>query len=152
MKVFCIALLLTGLVVCNPNPGCAQNQDQQKTSEVRPPKPVDVLLKAAELDDSAVGYAGRRTPVYDAFSRLYKANVSSLTDAKHLVEAGSPAGKIYGYLILRHASQADAEAAAKVLAKDNSILEVLNGCIGSHHTVSDLVARIRKGETVIILP
>lgn len=155
MKIFCITLVLAGLVVYNPASGfCAQNHGQQKTvnREVPPPKPVDILLKAARLDDSAIGYAAQRTAVYDAFSQLYKANASSLNDAKHLVEAGSPAGKIYGYLILRHISQADAEAAAGQLARNNSILLVLNGCIGSHHTVSDLVARVRKGGTVIFLP
>jgi hypothetical protein len=68
------------------------------------------------------------------------------------MKAASPAGKVYGYLVLRHLAPAEAEAAVKPLENDQTEVLVMNGCIGNHSTIRALVARIRNGERVIHLP
>jgi hypothetical protein len=114
--------------------------------------PVQILEKAGRIDDSAVGYAGVRTDVYSAFSQIYGAGKGSIDSAKHLIALGTPAGRIYGYLILRHVGSQDADVAAKQLLQDHAMVLVMNGCIGHSDSVSHLVTRIQKGESVIFLP
>jgi hypothetical protein len=77
--------------------------------------------------------------------------VSSST-ARRLVDSGSPAGRVYGYLILRHVSPKDAAAVSPRLLQDQAPLEVRNGCIVSDSTVGQVVAQIQKGNYVIQLP
>ncbi|HWF06747.1 MAG TPA: hypothetical protein VHA06_23865 [Candidatus Angelobacter sp.] len=108
--------------------------------------------KAGRIDDSAVGYAGVRTDVYSAFSQIYGAGKGSIDSAKHLIALGTLAGRIYGYLILRHVGSQDADVAAKQLLQDHAMVLVMNGCIGHSDSVSHLVTRIQQGESVIFLP
>jgi hypothetical protein len=144
MRCFLIVLVLAGALVGSQPSGAAQAGD--------PPSPTDLLVHANELDDMAVGYAATRTPVYEAFNQLYQAGHSSLITAKHLVSAGSPAGRIYGYLILRHLAPSEADAVAQKMLGDQAAVVVRNGCVGRSSTVAQLVARIQKGDGIIALP
>ena len=153
MKTLGIILLLAGAIGwCVVQNKDGSRHSGKNSAEDALPDPVEILLKAERLDDSAVGYAGLRTPAYRAFSQTYRAGKNYSGQAKHLVEAGSAAGKIYGYLLLRHIAPSDAESAAWSLEKDTAPVLVMNGCILSHSTVSELIARIQKGDTVILLP
>ena len=140
IKIVLLSVLLTGA----RHHGCAETKDLHSA--------VDLVVKAERLDDAAIGYAGVRTKVYDAFSQLYKAGKASSDGAKHLIASATPAGKIYGYLILRRVSPADADVVVKRMMQDQTEVLVMNGCIISHSTVSEVVARIEKGENVIRLP
>ena len=140
IKLFLLAVLLIGTKHCS----FAETKDLHAA--------VDLVLKAERLDDAAIGIAGIRTQVYDAFSQLYNAGKTSADNAKHLIASASPAGKIYGYLILRRVSPADADSVVKHMMLDQTEVLVMNGCIISHSSVRVLVNRIQKGETVIQLP
>jgi hypothetical protein len=140
IKIVLLSVLLTGAKHC----GYAETKDLHAA--------VDLVLKAEQLDDAAIGIAGVRTQVYDAFSQLYKAGKASTDSAKVLIASATPAGRIYGYLIFRRVSPADADSVVKQMMLDQADVEVLNGCIVSHSTVSEIVARIQKGEMVIRLP
>jgi hypothetical protein len=147
-----LPILLLCLVACNAFRKETPDSAQAKANESKlQDEPMNVLLRASELDDSAVGYAGIRTPAYDAFSKLYKAGKGT-EESRRLMKAASPAGKVYGYLVLRHLAPAEAEAAVKPLENDQTEVLVMNGCIGNHSTIRALVARIRNGERVIHLP
>jgi hypothetical protein len=148
-----IILLLAGAIgSCAAQWKDGGRHSGKNSAEDELPNPVEILLKAERVDDSAVGYAGLRTPAYRAFSQMYRAGKNYSGQAKHLVEAGSAAGKIYGYLLLRHISPSDAESAAKSLERNTAQVQVMNGCLLSHSTVSGMIARIQKGDTVILLP
>ena len=47
---------------------------------------------------------------------------------------------------------ADADSIVKQMKQDQTEVLVMNGCIISHSTVSELVTRIQKGKNVISLP
>jgi hypothetical protein len=149
LRVFAFSLVvLTGTMACD------RSFVSRKTQEH---SPVDFLLQAEAVDDSAVGEVTRtemavRTARYEAFSQLYLGGNASRSDAKRLVDSSSPAGRIYGYLILRHVSPKDAAVATQRLLQDHSQVDVRNGCIVSTSTVGELVAHIQRGYYVIHLP
>ena len=145
MKAFFATLILLA-----GNPPAATQSGNQKND-------LDLLLRAEALDDSAVGEvtgAARvaRTARYEAFSQLYLAGNASSSTAKRLVKDASPAGRIYGYLVLLHVSPKDAAAAKSGMLRDHAAVEVRSGCEASKSTVSEIVARIQKGYYVIQLP
>jgi hypothetical protein len=143
LKTILIAMLMTALFA-------ASSSAETPTTDTR--SPVDLLLRATEVDDAAVGVAATRTREYQAFAQLYKAGKPSADAGKILVKATSPAARIYGYLTLRHVSPADAATAAPQLLQDQALVKVLSGCKGRESTVADLVARIQKGDNIIGLP
>jgi hypothetical protein len=137
-------LIVAGLFIASSSFSTAQTKDSDTS--------VEVLRHAHEVDDIAVGAAATRTQVYKAFSELYLAGKKSSESAKDLVETGSPAGRFYGYLILRHVSPHAAEALTPRLLQDRSSVTVFQGCVGSDSTVAQLVERIQKGQIVIAPP
>ena len=104
------------------------------------------------VDDAVVGDAGARTAAYDAFSKLYKGGKESSGAATRLVNVGSPAARIYGYLILRHIAPADAQAVERTISGDEATVTVRNGCEAWQSTVGSLLKRLQKGDTIIELP
>ena len=142
-----LALALAVILLGDPlAPMSAKEPDEGPRTDL------EVLLQAKRLDDAAIGYAGQRTTEYDAFSRLCKASKTSIEDAKHLVRAGTPAGRVYGILILRRVAPSDAASLVDGMLSDPSPVMVENDCIVSHSTVRELVSRIQKGEQIIFLP
>jgi hypothetical protein len=144
------ALLAMLILLFGNPPGASTQAGDQKDR-------FDLLLRAEALDDSAVGevtYKERavRTGRYEQFSRLYRAGSTSSGTAKRLVNSASPAGRIYGYLILLHVSPRDAAAVTPGLLRDHAPVDVRNGCIASKSTVAEVVAQIQKGSYVIQLP
>jgi hypothetical protein len=148
------SLLLINLFLCSLALGSqAQNNLHATNTESKiKDTPLQILERAERLDDSAVGYAGERTETYSAFIKLYGAGKPSTDSAKHLIAQGTPAGKVYGYLILRHVAPLEAGDAAKQLLKDQTAVPMMNGCFINSDSVSRLVARIQKGEMIIYLP
>lgn len=150
LRVLLVTNLLSASLVVNSQ--AQSNSHKVKVDGKAKDTPIEILQKADILYDSAVGYAGERTPTYSAFSQLYNAGKTSRGLAKHLIADATPAGKIYGYLILRHLVPYEAEAATRQLLKDQGKLTIMNGCVMSSSSVNELVTRIQKGELVIQLP
>ena len=148
MHILAFILVLAGSLQ-QPTPQqpehCSGHADDGKS-------PVDILLTTNCVFDRAVGYAGRRTPAYNAFSQLYKGGTASVSDAKRLLVDGTPEGRIYGLLILRHVAPAEAEAPATQMLQQGTPVWVMNGCIADGYSMGKVVDRIRKGEFVIWLP
>jgi hypothetical protein len=148
LRGLAIPLMLVGALVstvCSVS-GQAQNQS-----------PFDLLLRTEAVDDSAVGEVTQaeravRMARYEAFRQLYLGGNASLSAAKRLVDSASPAGRIYGYLILRHVSPKDAAAAMPKMLQDQAPVDIRNGCIVNTSTVGELVTHIQKGYYVIQLP
>ena len=148
MRGLAIPLMLVGALVSAVCSVSGQAKDQS---------PLDLLLRVEAVDDSAVGEVTQaeravRTARYQAFRQLYLGGNASLGAAKRLVDSASPAGRVYGYLILRRVSPRDAVAATPRLLQDHAQVDVRNGCIVNTSTVGDLVTHIQKGYYVIQLP
>ena len=142
MRAFAITVVLTGVLARATSLSAAQSKDG----------PVDVLLRVQRLDDETLGEGAVRSEAYDAFSKLYRAGQPSLGAAKRLVESGTPAAQIYGYLILRHISPPDARTVDQRISGDQTQVTVQNGCEVWQSTVGVLVKRMQKGDAIIELP
>jgi hypothetical protein len=143
LPILAFILVLAGSL---PQPThCSAQANDGKSS-------VDVLLTTDCLYDRGVGYAGIRTAAYNAFSQLYKGGTAAVADAKRLVADGTPEGRIYGLLILRHVAPAEAEALTNQLLRQQTPVRVMNGCIVHRQSMGEIVDRIRKGEFIIWLP
>lgn len=115
-------------------------------------QPVDVLLRAARLDDSAVGYGAQRTATYAAFAELYAQGSAAQADARRLIEQGTPAGRVYGYIVLRQAEPAAARNYSPALLVDAAHVDVQSGCLGESRTVGEIVQALNEGREIIALP
>ena len=139
-----LILIVAGQVIGFAPPCAAQAKD--------PGVAIETLRHATEVDDMKIGVAAQTTAVYKAFSELYFGGKKSSKLANDLIDTGSPAGRFYGYLILKHLSPHQADAVTPRLLKDQSSVLVMQGCVGSDSTVAQLVERIQKGEIVIASP
>lgn len=115
-------------------------------------KPIDVLLRAARLEDSAVGYGAQRTATYAAFAELYAQGSAAQADAERLIEQGTPAGRVYGYIVLRHVAPASARSHSPALLADGAGVDVQSGCLTETRTVGEIVQALNQGREVIALP
>jgi hypothetical protein len=149
MRAATTALLLALLTILV---SAHASEAQLLTESAATKSPVDILLRADSLDDSAVGYGAQRTATYSAFAALYQDGRTSLGAARRLITAGSPAGRIYAYHLLRHISPDDARVYTGRLLEDHTSVHVQRGCIGSRRTVAEIVAAIENGYNVIQLP
>jgi hypothetical protein len=139
-------LLAAALVLFVSGSLAANGQDGQERS------PVDVLLQARQVDDAAVGFAAKRTQLYAAFAQLYGQRTLAVDGAKRLVRDGTPAGRVYGYIVLHHAAADQAQAYGRTLRDDVSEVTVQSGCVGVTRTVGELVRAVDRGELVIAVP
>lgn len=112
----------------------------------------DLLLKAGEVKDQAVGYAGERTKEYDAFETLWKAGKAAEDYALKLVLDGTPAAQVYGAILLLELDEATARREFQRLKEETIAVMIWSGCIGRQETVGALVRKLEKGEFVIFKP
>jgi hypothetical protein len=110
-----------------------------------------VLLSAEMVDDSAVGIAGVRTESYSAFATLWHRD-DARASGERLVAEGTPAGKVYGLLLLRKADPAAAARAAEAVGGSTEAVGVMRGCIVSTYKLSEIAAHAAEGQHIIQLP
>jgi hypothetical protein len=114
--------------------------------------PAETLAQAREVDDALIGFSGDRSPLYEAFASLYARGPDAIDEARRLIEKGTPAARVYGYLLLRHASKGEADGWRQRLGDDRRGVVVLSGCIERLGRVGDLIREIDDGKQVIVLP
>ncbi|MEZ4633211.1 MAG: hypothetical protein R2880_21280 [Deinococcales bacterium] len=113
-----------------------------------------LLLHARRVEGSAVGYAGVTPPSYVAFRDLWFQEDSLASNAYHLINHGTPAGKIYGLLLLR---KYDAyEAALYILDNldqpSDKFVAVQSGCRIWFDNFRSLALTVAAHNYVIDLP
>ena len=114
------------------------------------PDYLEVLRKAEHLDDSAIGYAAKRSETFQAFDQALSAGDSIRADLDWLVKHASPAGRIYAAILINHI---DKEAGRKVLESlksDKDIVNYRSGSLVEDRSVGELAADLLRGETIII--
>lgn len=92
----------------------------------------------------AVGFAGEVLPVTKAYRELVDA-VAGDGEAlrarlEWLVEHGSPAGKVYGAVLLRELDPAAAREAWRRLAGDRAEFTTFSGCVMNKTTLAEYAA------------
>jgi hypothetical protein len=115
-------------------------------------KALEVLLHAEQVDDAAVGVAGSRSERYDAFADLWNEGDSVRESIDRLIDKGTPAGRIYGLILLRNLDSDAAARAARDLKGVGGEVNVLRGCLMMKHPFADLAELIASGGHVITAP
>jgi hypothetical protein len=144
-SVFAATVILVALLTVVP---FAPAQSRRAAAE----EPLEVLLHAQQVDDVAVGTAGSRSERYDAFVELWNEGRVGRSSVDTLIEKGTPAGRIYGLILLQ---EIDAEAAARAGAEmkaSGGDVNVLSGCLMMKYPVAEIVDRIVSGGHVIVTP
>ena len=114
--------------------------------------PVSVLLRSPQVDDESVGYAAKRTDLYAAFAQLYCEGQHAVAGARRLLREGTPAGRVYGYILLHHSAPDQARSDGRALREDDGEVLVQSGCVTASRTVRELVHAIDNDDSVITLP
>jgi hypothetical protein len=99
------------------------------------------LERADVVAFGGVGFAGELLPV----TRAYEAVAGELTDGlrpdlDHLLERGTPAGKVYAAVLLGRLDPAAGRAAWRRLAGDQSPVATFTGCIQGSSTLGEYAA------------
>lgn len=111
-----------------------------------------LLFTATSVDDAAVGIAAVRTERYKAFESLWKQGESARSDVDRLVAGATPAGRVYGLLLLENLDPKAAARAADGMKNSTERVSVMQGCLGMEHSLAELAARIVRGGHVIVKP
>ena len=128
MKSICAVLAI--LIVTVAAPATQTNVGDEKALEV--------LLHAEQVDDAAVGVAGSRSERYDAFAELWNEGDSVRESIDRLIEKGTPAGRIYGLILLRNLDFDAAARTARNLKGVGGEVNVLQGCLMMKHQFAEL--------------
>lgn len=115
-------------------------------------KALELLLNAEQVDDAAVGVAGSRSERYDAFVDLWNEGDSVRESIDRLIDKGTPAGKIYGLLLLRNLDSDAAARTARDMKGVGGEVNVLQGCLMMKHPFAELAELIASGGHVITPP
>lgn len=118
----------------------------------KPPaeKPADSLRRAEYFSVWGVGYAGTPTGNEKLF-RAFMEQKPSADDALQLINEGTPAGKIYGFLALKKLSPDQFEKLAPRFFRKNTKVGTLSGCDPTprEQSTGTLVKEISEGKILL---
>jgi len=113
---------------------------------------IETLKGAKSVDEAKVGYAGRRTEAFSAYAKLHAMGGLIGPEIQGLLSSGSPAGKVYAAMLLKHISKQAGQAALEKLSRDTSKTSYASGCEIEDVTVGELAKRILLGDILLKLP
>lgn len=121
----------------NPRPGDAHVEDEAARTLAE----VECFYTAKQI-----GYAMVRAPIADPLEVLERSN-RRIGFATRVAERGTPAGSLYGLLLLRHSDPVRfAEAERIALERHGDVVVTLtDGCTFGRRRYSDLLQSIRFG-------
>lgn len=121
-------------------------------SDLHLPEYIDVLSSAATLDDSAVGFANKRTEIFNAFAQAFAAGDSVKAHLDWLLKNGSGAGKLYAAILIDQLDNEAGKQAFESLQADETEVQYRSSDIHEIRTVGDLATGLLNGEALIIFP
>lgn len=99
------------------------------------------LSKAKRFEAKQVSLGRHDSKIYKAYEEAFKSSHSiNRDDYEWLLKNGTPAGKIYGAMLLRGTDNADDKNSFGKLSKDESKIEYQSGC----EIVVDTVSTVAK--------
>ncbi len=102
------------------------------------------LEKADVVAFGGVGFAGEILPVTEAYDAVAEHLSPALRPRlERLIERATPAGKVYGAVLLGRIDPAAARAAWSRLAKDRSPVDTFSGCIKGRTTLAEYASARR---------
>lgn len=109
------------------------------------------LMKATVVTYREPGDSNQPSALWKAFQKYKKFGVQAKDEIQTLLDKATPAGRIYGVILLR---QFDPKGASKVIAKmqsDTTPVIYQHGCAMMSTSVKDLAKRISSGEEIVKL-
>jgi hypothetical protein len=118
--------------------------------KTRAEKPAEALLRVDYFSVWGVGYAGTPTANEKTF-RAFMEQKPSTEDALRLINDGTPAGRIYGFLALKNLSPDQFAKRAPEFFGDSSKVKTLSGCDPTPlpQTTGKLVKEISEGKIIL---
>jgi hypothetical protein len=92
------------------------------------PAYLEILRQAGSVDDSAIGYAAVKSETYQAFEMAIAQGSDIRPAIEYLLQAGTPAGRVYAAVLLRRLDAAAGEVAIAQLRTEEVAVMRLSGC------------------------
>ena len=103
------------------------------------------LSTAKRFEDKQIGEGGSPSKIYKAYEEAFKSSGSiKKEDYEGLLQNGTPAGRVYGAMLLRDTGNADNKNSFGKLSKDESKIDFQSGCEVSKDTVSAIAKSFIK--------
>lgn len=104
-----------------------------------------ILANAPRFEDKQIGEGGFESKLYKAYEEAFK-NSDSIKKEQYewLLINGTPAGKIYGAMLLRGTQNADDRNSFARLTNDQSRIKFQSGCEVTEDTVSAIAKSFMK--------
>lgn len=113
------------------------------------PPPLKALSEAKYLYDCL---AGGSCDLTKAFAEVRKDAVSHREDLEWIAINGTPAGKIYAAVLIRHYDMPGADSILKDFKKDHSTMVSLNSLEGSYHySLAEIATDLLSANSIIRL-
>lgn len=114
------------------------------------PDYLETIKKAETLDDSAVGYAAKKTKTFEAFEKALGAGSSIKAETEWLLNNSTPAGRLYAAILLNEIDSEAGHNAFKKLLTDKAVVKYCTGSLFSDMTVSELAKELLESKPVLI--
>lgn len=103
------------------------------------------LSTAKRFEDKQIGEGGSPSKIYKAYEEAFKSSGSiKKEDYEWLLQNGTPAGKVYGAMLLRGTEKADDKNSFGKLTQDESKIDFQSGCEVTKDTVSAIAKSFIK--------
>ncbi len=103
------------------------------------------LSTAKRFEDKQIGEGGSASKIYKAYEEAFNSSGSiKKEDYEWLLQNGTPAGKVYGAMLLRGTGNADDKNSFGKLTNDESKIDFQSGCEVAKDTVSAIARSFIK--------
>ncbi len=122
---------------------------------LKPPLPTYIveLGQAGVMTDRAIGAAAAKPSLYSAFEEALKAGSELRPEIDWLLNEGTPAGRIYGAVLLLHIDAKAGRQALEQMQSDQTLIGSNNPLFfGQMTPVSTIVKEILNGSSTLPLP
>jgi hypothetical protein len=124
-----------------------KSSSSETTVKNKRPECITKLSKAATFDDGTQGEGGVSANYLAYADACGVVGTLETEDLEWLIENGTPAGRLYGAMLMKQTGRVGDAESFKKLEKDDSAVTVLCGCKGFPSRVSDIAKEfMTKGQ------
>jgi hypothetical protein len=121
-------------------------------AKVNSPAYLETLWTAVGLQGRALGAAARPSQLYQAFNQALQDGAKNRPNIERLLREGTPAGRIYGAMLLAKIDLKAGRQALEQMRSDQTPLMVASGCTTMKTTVGAAVDDILQGRSSVFPP
>lgn len=140
LSLIAIGVFLIGNSIVLAAPDGSNSSNSTKTNNVKNTRPACItkLSKAKTFDDGTQGEGGISAN-YQAYAEACGiVGTLETKDLEWLIKNGTPAGRLYGAMLMKQTGRAGDAESFKKLEKDDATVTFLCGCKGSEFRVSEI--------------